>query len=254
MKALCSALCISLALALPAAADELTLPIPPVVERQDVAVVVDRGLTKTKYLRSARLRAARVAMLAKRPVSEADLKALAQRRDSLAALKVTQLLWQRGLEANASDIAYYGSIAAAAGRVSALKKMIRAMEHLDPETEPAARKNQIIRVLYPYAWGGNALALEAVVKYNGEDRLFGALSDGTRRKILQEARDGDGLIELRMAVTLLQDTNRTPETEATALAYLERAQNSERLAVRTTAQNLIALVATWQADGQAVTY
>ncbi|KNG93297.1 hypothetical protein [Pseudaestuariivita atlantica] len=239
--------------ALPAAAQEFEVPIPVAAEGQDVAVVVDRGLTKTKYLPTRKLRAARVAMLAKQVVSDEDLRALADRKDSLAALKYTQLLWQRGVSENASDIAYYGSIAAAAGRVSALKKMIRAMAYLDPATEPAKRRKQLMRVLYPYAWGGNSLALDALVEFNGEGKLFGALSERTRTRILDHAEGGDGRIELRMAVSLLQNTKRTPDDEAAALRLLERAQQSSRLSVKTTALNLIALVGTWQEERRIVT-
>lgn len=236
-----------------AEAQGLNIPIPAAEEARDVAVVVDRGLTKTKYLRSRALRNARRAMLAKEPVSEEDLRALADRKDSLAALKYQQILWQRGVKENASDIAYYGSVAAAAGRVSAFHKMVRAMHHLDPQTEPAGRKRQLMRVLYPYAWGGNAVALDALVDFNGEGRLFGALSQKTRSRILAQAEGGDGRTELRLAVNLLKNDTRTRDDEAEALRLLERAQHSSRLSVQTTALNLIALVGSWQAGEGTVT-
>ena len=244
---------VMLMLAAPAAAGQFDIPVPLAKEGQDIAVVVDRGLTKTKYLPTHKLRAARVAMLAKQVVPDEDLKALADRKDSLAALKYTQLLWQRGIAENASDIAYYGSIAAQAGRVTALKKMIRAMAYLDPASEPAARKKQLMRVLYPHAWGGNTLALDALLDFNGEGKLFGALSDRTRAKILSHAQGGDGRIELRMAVALLQNIQRTPDDEAEALKLLERAQQSSRLSVKTTALNLTALVGAWQQERQIAT-
>lgn len=231
-------------------ADVASFPIPRAEVQNDTVMIVDRGLTKTRYLPTEVLKSRRIAMLDGQVLSDGELISLAERKDSLAALKYTQRLWDRGVEAHASDIAYYGSIAAAAGRKSAFHKMLRAMYLLDPATEPSARKRQLISVLYPNAWNGNTQALDAVVDFNGEGKLFGALSNKTRLRILTAAKSGDGRVELRMAVNLLNTKTRTPDDEEQAIWLLERAQQSSTLSVAATAQNLIALVRDWQKERQ----
>ncbi|MGR3502279.1 hypothetical protein [Pseudaestuariivita sp.] len=230
---------------------DFRLPKATSTEGHDISIVVDRGLRKTKYLRSRELRQARVALLDKQELPRETLKALADRQDTLAALRYSNLLWREGLEENATEIAQYASISAGAGRVSSLKKMIRAMEYLDPDTTSQALKNQLMRILYPYAWAGNPLAMDAVVAYNGEGRLFGKLSARTRARIEEHSAGGDGRVELRMALDLIRNTPRTPEAEAQARRYLERAQSSSNLAVRTMALNMSVLLADPASSGVA---
>jgi hypothetical protein len=126
-----------------------------------------------------------------------------------------------------------------------MKTMIAAMHELDPVEEPRDRIRKYIRVLYPHAWAGNRPALNAVVAFNGEGRLFGALSNRTRDRILsQSEKNGDGRIELGMAVSLLERAAETPNEEdmAQAKSLLERVKSSDHLAVRTSALNLLRLM------------
>ncbi|WP_130404205.1 hypothetical protein [Thalassococcus sp. S3] len=225
-----------------ALAQAVPITIPTDRETRKISVVTDRGITQTKQLPSAALRQARRDMNAKKVVSDADLRKLADYKDGLAAQKYVALLVGRGLKQNASDVAYYASIAVGAGRVHALPEMVDAMRYLDPDSEPAARKRQLISVLYPHAWAGNSLALDAVVTFNGEGKLFGALSEKTRQRILTHAEDGDGRIELRMALNLLDTPAPTRADLEQAKVYLGRAAKSKTLSVATTAANLIPLI------------
>lgn len=225
-----------------ATAQEFALPIPVQTDRdsREISVVVDKGLRSTRSLPTLSLRNARRAMFAGELVSDEDLRKLANYGDSLAALKYVDILMARGLNANASDIAYYGAIAVGGGRVWALPEMVEAMHLLDPKTEPKKRVNKYISVLYPHAWAGNSLALDAVVDFNGEGLLFGALSEATRLKIEAQAEaNKDGRTELKQAISILRKPDLTQDELGRARALLERAQKTEHLAVSTMAANLI---------------
>jgi len=125
--------------------------------------------------------------------------------------------------------------------------MIKAMQQLDPATEPKDRINAYIRTLYPHAWAGNSLALEALVLFNGKGRLFGPLSDKTRDRILAQAqKQGDRITELRFAMGILETQRAQPQADpdemAQARAFLQAAATSDHLGVRTTAQNLLRMI------------
>lgn len=220
----------------------LSVPNAPDKAARQISVVVDRGLTRTTRLPTRALRAARRAMIAGEPVAAADLRALADRQDGLAALRYVRALVRdhAGDPAHASDIAYYAAVAVGTGRVWPLPDMIAAMHQIDPDTEPAARVNKYISVLYAHAWAGNPLALDAVIDFNGAGRLFGPLSDETRARILaQSAKNGGGRAELRMAIDLMSNPERTAEQTELARRYLDRAAQVKDLAIRTTAINLL---------------
>jgi hypothetical protein len=71
------------------------------------------------------------------------------------------------------------------------------------------------------------------------------LSNRTRDRILsQSEKNGDGRIELGMAVSLLERAAETPNEEdmAQAKSLLERVKSSDHLAVRTSALNLLRLM------------
>lgn len=214
-------------------------------ESARIAVTVEPGLRSSKGL-SAPLRQAREAFHAGQEISAAQMRALAQAGDGLAAQRYVRLLEAQS-DAAPSDIAMFAATAVGTGRVWTLPAMIDAMERLDPETEPQENVNRYIRVLYPHAWAGNTLALDAVVKFNGEGRLFGALSDRTRTRILDQARaQGGGQIELGMATAILEQHLHADAPNDAALAearlLLTRAATAEHLAVRATAQNMLKLM------------
>ena len=221
-------------------APQLTLLVPADPAAQQISVVVTPGRASNAGLPDA-LRLARQAMLDGADVAPADLHALADLNDGLAAQRYVRLLLADPTAAP-SDIAYYGTVAVGTGRIWSLPAAIAAMRLLDPATEPVERIRAYVRVLYPHAWAGNVLALDAIIDLNGEGRLFGALSEETRLKILaQDAINGDGRGVMRMALALLSLPSRTPEQEALVDDYLSRAAAVDNLAVRVTAINLIDL-------------
>ncbi|MEO9684891.1 MAG: hypothetical protein ABJF86_10690 [Tateyamaria sp.] len=243
---------------LPALAQTQTSPIIPNLIAPDastnlVSVTVDRGLTSAKQLRSADLRRLRTRFHEGGDVSSSELRALANAGDGLAAQRYVRIL-QTNDGANASDIAFFSAIAVGTGRIWTMGPMIEAMHLLDPATEPSDRVRKYISVLYPHAWAGNARALEAVVAFNGEGRLFGPLSQNTRDRISTELqKTGDGRIELGIAMGLLEriaaSENPEPDLQEQARDLLERAGGSGHLAVATTAQNLLRLIDTPKVDG-----
>ncbi|MCH2164741.1 MAG: hypothetical protein MK098_08830 [Marinovum sp.] len=220
--------------------------IAPSSDSTQISVIVDPGVRGTRDLRSQRLRQARQDVLNGTYVPADLMRALAEAGDGLAAQRYVRLL-QAEPGAPASDLAYFSAVAVGSGRVWTLGTMIKAMHALDPTNEPRDRVRKYITVLYPHAWAGNTLALEAVAAFNGEGRLFGALSDRTRQRILDEARThGGGRLELSLAMTLLERARMgsptAPSDTAQAKELLELAVASDQIAVHTTAANLLRLI------------
>ncbi|MEM9248563.1 MAG: hypothetical protein AAGB05_07680 [Pseudomonadota bacterium] len=222
-----------------ATAQTVPFPFEPDREARQLSVTVTPDRRSMRGL-SPSLRTARAAMHAGETIADQDLARLAEAGDGLAAQTLARRLVAQP-EADPSDVAYYSALAVMTGRVWTLPQMVRAMRQLTPGQEPSDRVRAYIRALYPHAWEGNTLALDAVVAFNGEGRLFGALSDRTRERILERsARDGEGRAELRLAVARLEAGVETAQARAEVRALLERAEASTHLGIRTAAQNLIA--------------
>lgn len=215
------------------------LPFPAPQAARQISVTVDKGLTRTSRLPTAALRQARRDLHADKVLSDADLRALADRRDGLAAQTYVRRLVKLPDPdaATRSDIAFYASIAVASGRVWTLPDAVAAMLTLDPATEPKARVKTYMAMLYPHAWAGNALAQDALIALNGEGRLFGPMSQKTRNRLLETGRKaGDGRVALQLAMVALRD----PADPAFARLCLEEARTSPHLAIQTTAAALLA--------------
>lgn len=207
-------------------------------ETRKISVVVDRGITRTSQL-PASLRPLRKTMVANQPISEMDLRKLAERGDGLAAMRYAKILLAGGMEKNASDIAFFAAIAAGAGRVSTLDDMIDALRLLEPGDLPREKLGRAIRVLYGHAWAGNTMALAALIDLNGKDRLLGEMSEKTRLRLLETGQKlGDGRIELHLAMKLLAESQRDQSTLTRAEGYLMRAERMGDVTVRAMAANL----------------
>jgi len=191
-----------------------------------ISVAVTPGVRRMSDLPDLFLRNARQRMQAGEAIPDAALRQLAILNEGLAAQRYARRLLARS-GANPSDIAFYSAIAVGTGRVATLPDMIAAMRRLDPATESRARMRKYVQVLYAHAWAGNRMALNAVIEFNGRGRLFGALSDATRDRILaQAAKAGDGRVELQMAVQLLETRPLTETETRWAQEYLARAGQS----------------------------
>lgn len=217
--------------------------VAPDAKGRFISVVVRPGLARTIDLPTEGLRQARRDMLAGTRVADADLRALADRRDGLAAqCYVRRLLAAEPLGGD-SDIAFYATVAIATGRVWTLPDAVAAMRRLDPATEPPERVQAYMAMLYAHAWAGNSVALEAMIDLNGEGRLFGPLSEATRQRILDQGDlAGDGRAALRMAIGLMREGAMTPAREAQARDALGRALAGGDLEARATAINLLRLL------------
>lgn len=225
-------------------AQAISMNIPADKTHRQVAVVVTKGLTSTKKLPTPELRDARKRMLADKNVTPLELRALADQGDGLAAQKYQRYLVDNSATSTASDIAYYGTVALGTGRVWALPAVVDALRRVDPATEPAERKKAYVAVLYPYAWAGNSLALDAIIDLNGTGKLFGEMSKATQDRIVaQGEKAGDGRVALRLAIALVQKPNRSKADVALAQHFLKRAQASDNLQVQATADNLATLLA-----------
>lgn len=233
-------ICAALLLAAPALAQQTPMPFAPSKETRQISVEVTQGRSSMRGL-PRDLREARRMMLDRQEIPDSSMRRLADRGDGLAAQRyVRRLVAQGEMEAQASDVAYYAAIAVGTGRVWTLPQMIEAMGHLSAKTEPRARIRKYIQVLYPHAWAGNTIALQAVVDFNGEGRLFGALSDSTREKIVSHSgKAGDGMIPLRMALVLMEKHEMTKDETAEARRLLDSARQTTHPGIRATAEAMM---------------
>jgi len=224
-------------------AQVIAVPVAADPALRQISVTVTQGLSSNALLPDDALRAARLEMLAGAEIADADLRTLADYGDGLAAQRYVRRLLAGAVPADPSDIAYYATIAVSTGRVWTLPDAVAAMHRLDPATEPALRISAYIGMLYPHAWAGNALALDALIDLNGAGRLFGPLSEPTRVRILEQAAlIGDGRAELRMALDLLQRPTRSNAEAALLRDYLARAGASEHLQIRSIVANIQSLL------------
>jgi hypothetical protein len=223
-------------------ANTLSLQMPVDPASRVISVTVRPGLASNAGLPDE-LRLARTNMLAGNDIFPAQLRALADLGDGLAAQKYVRYLMAEVPGTAPSDIAYYATIAVRTGRVWTLPAAVAAMRLLDPATEPPERTRAYVEMLYPHAWAGNSIALDAVIDLNGEGKLFGALSEATRAKILEaDAAFGGGRATMRLALALLSQDTMTDADRALARDYLTRSAAHENLSVSVTATNLLALL------------
>lgn len=234
----------------PAGADIILPPIPYDATGAKVSVITATPLSGTNKLPPGDMRKARKAMIAGAEISDQMLRDLADQGDALAAQKYVQRLVERGIPRNASDIAYYGSFAVGTGKVFLLRDTIEAMRLLNPATEPQNRREAYAAMLFPHAWAGNTLALDAVIEMNVEGRLLGPMTDETRAKINEVGeRLGGPRFALRQAVIYLQNNPMTAGDRAEARRSLAIAAQSDDLSVRVTAENLLRQLDAEMADG-----
>jgi hypothetical protein len=209
---------------------------PPPFETTQISVTVFPSLASNRGLPDD-LRFARLALQAGNVVSPSILRDLADRRDGMAAARYVDWLLTEAPAPSPSDVATYAAIAAGTGRGAYVDDFIDALYALDPATEPEERRSLYISVLYPHAWAGNLSALDAVIDLNGEDRLFGPLSEATRARILE--MDQSGRAAMRLALGLLLKDSPTEADAAQIDLYLALAAESDMLNISTMAANLI---------------
>jgi hypothetical protein len=213
----------------------LTLPIPHDAEDLAIGVTVSEGLRSMARVPTEPLRVARRAMQAGQEIAPDDLRALAELGDGLAAQRLVKHLQMTA--GSDSDVARFAGIAVATGRIGMLPAMVDALGRLDPATEPPDRIAGHVAALYPQAWAGNPLALEALVQLNGAGRLFGALSDKTRQRLEAMAEDrGDGRLYLTLALNEMSPGGDAARAEG----YVRRAAEGSNPMVRMAAETLIA--------------
>jgi hypothetical protein len=213
----------------------LTLPIPHDAADLALGVTVTEGLRSMARVPTEPLRAARKAMQAGEEIAADDLRALADLGDGLAAQRLVRHLQLTA--GSDSDVAHFAGIAVATGRIALLPAMVDALLRLDPATEPPERIAGHVAALYPQAWAGNPLALEALVQLNGAGRLFGALSDKTRERLEAMAEDrGDGRLFLTLALNEMSPGGDAGRAEG----YIRRAAEGSNPMVRMAAETLIA--------------
>lgn len=236
---------IATALAGTASGQSIPVPFSDTADTRQISVTVSPGIRGMNQVRDPALRALREQMHDGGGIDSEGLRRLADLGDGLAAQRyVRRMLEEDSDGLDHSDIAYYAAIAVGSGRVWTLPEMVAAMHRIPPGSESPERIRKYIEVLYAHAWEGNTLALDAVRAFNGEGRLFGPLSDATRERMLEQAaRNGDGRVEIGLALRLMERHDRdgglAPEDMDELNRLLTRAANAAHLGVAVSARTMI---------------
>lgn len=192
----------------------------------------------------------RVALTQGREISEKDLRAIADYGDGFAAWEYAERLKARADSAEVLTMLNYYALAAETGRAGGIPRLIQLTDF--PEFAQAA-PTQVARVetiLRDYALnkGDTQAALFLIQRYN-RGTPFGDKSGEVADLQRTLAESGDARVALSLATQILQGPKKDdPAQRAEARKYLETAQGAENISIKTTAQNLLALMD--RRDGQ----
>ncbi|WP_341368625.1 hypothetical protein [Yoonia sp. BS5-3] len=212
------------------------------VDPNRITVQMMPGLTSSNQLPTERLINARKALAAGQSIYVSDMRAIADFGDGFAAYRFADWLAENSDDPSYSDIAHYYGIAAATARGGAIRQMIRALDQVNPETLVRARSDVLENILFTYAKAGNALAVEAVIRYDTAQRPFGRL--GSEVATLLDHIDGENAVQvsLHLAAGILQNPQATQFDLDQAQTYLDIAMSSQSLESRLVASNLAPLL------------
>jgi TPR repeat protein len=199
--------------------------------------VFRRGITRTAQLPTASLRASRARMVAKKRVSFAELRSLADAGDGLAAYFLAKRIEERNDPTLASDAAHYYALAAYSGRQAGVRPLVRLLKASGSQISPT-RLAHVEVALAAQARSGNLVAIEALAGFYEAGTPFGQKPAEARDLYLQLAQHGDSQAAFDLAVSLLQQS---PEDEdrRRIRRLLDIAAQSETPGLRATAQTLI---------------
>jgi hypothetical protein len=224
-----------------------TVPVPLLAE--DVRIP---GVQSTAELADPNLKALRKRMVDGRTLRPAELRALADAGDGLAAFNLAKILDEAaGGDATreASNRVHYFSIAVYTGREFAVPPLLRVMRGIDDPVGVLGpvRLKGVEDALIVAARRGSAEAAVGLAVYYAEGTLFGARPDEARALLLSVS--GDNSVDsaeaaLQLALQAIGPDPSQPANPDLAREMLEIAASSSDLGVRATAENLQRLLAT----------
>ena len=170
-------------------------------------------------------------------VSFADLQALADSGDDLAAYFLAKRIDEGGKPELRKTAVHYYARAVFDGRAAAVRPMVRLLEAEGQGFDAGVLKDARL-ALEAQAEDNNEIAVDALVRFYIQGTPFGSDPDRAEDLLRRSAEGGNARIALDLAVQLLSGAP-TPDERADALRYLELAALSDHLGVRTMAENLL---------------
>lgn len=205
-----------------------------------VEFTFDNRVTRSKDLPTPALQAARKRMNGGGAISTAELRALADNGDGLAAFRFARLLQATTPPPKLGVVAHYYAIAAYTGRSFAVPDLARLMV-----TEGAEYGDNLLRqclnALTIQAISGNAKAALALSQMYSDGLPFGR-DPAAARHFLGMAGKNDPAAALKLGLALLADPADAALDHVGARAALGLAASGSDLAVRVTAENLLILL------------
>ncbi len=208
-----------------------------------VDFVFDNAVRQTNDLPTAALRAARRQMISGEPISSADLQALADQGDGLAAFRYAKLVQEMETPDLTGSAAHYFAIAAYTGRAFAVAPLARLLKE-EGMGYSESRLTHGLNAMTVQALSGNADAAILLGEMYAEGVPFGR-DLGQAQHFLGMA-DGGGSLQavLNLGLALMTDPTDVAAGHVGALSALGVAAAGDDLAVRVTAENLLRLIET----------
>lgn len=197
----------------------------------------DNRIQHTDDLPTYALRQARKRMLAKRHISYADMRALADHGDGLAAFRYGKRLLELEDPSLLSDAAHYFSIAAMTGREYAVTPLVRILQRPGVEINDV-RMRDIERSLWEQARNGDPDASRALAEFYTSGTPFGKKPDRAEQLLENMPDDTDPRDALDLAVAAMNAPEDQRPDKERLLDLLETAMNSKDLEVKLTAENM----------------
>lgn len=202
-----------------------------------ITIVMTPGITSWRQLPSRDLVDARRNLGQGRPVSNTQLRRLADLGDGFAALRYAQRLDEAGA-ARPVDVAHYYGMAAATGRNGAIVHLIRWLDQVDPAAASPQRLAVLRGIVIAYAQAGNSVAAEALIRYHWRQVPFGPLYYEVEMVLASLDGELGATLSLDHSLAILQDRQHTPQDLVNVQSYLTTARQSTSLQTRLVAQNL----------------
>lgn len=187
----------------------------------------------------ARLRGARGRMLAKKPVTPAELKALSDVGDGLASYYLGKLNADLNDPAQVGTAVHYYALALTRGRKAAIRPLALILQTGTVAIPPAELKPTEAALL-AQTKTGSLPAIHALAGFYRSGVPFGSKPDEARKLMKLAAEKGDVQTAFDLAFDMMKSGALDPEGQAEVRRYLTTAMTSKEPGMRASAAALIA--------------
>lgn len=206
-----------------------------------VEFVFDNAVRRTNDLPTSALRAARRQMLSGGYISGADLRALADHGDGLAAFRYAKLIQEMVPPDETGAAAHYFAIAAYSGRAFAVAPLARLLR-TEGATYSESRLRNSLNALTVQALSGNPDAATLLGEMYADGVPFGRDLTQAQQFLGMAGGVSDPQAILNLGLSLMTDPADIAAGRIGALSALGVAAISDNLSVRVTAENLLRLI------------